>query len=168
MKSIKVVIIGLENSGKTSLLKAVSKNEGLLITPTLGFNIGELNFDKSKGIVFEIGGKSKHLWKNYVPKSSVVIFVIDSSDVTHNVILKQELEALVGVLESSSLLIFLLNKIDKKDCMSVNQFIEEFRIFDMFANDMFLQSVSAIDGTGVGVLMKKINHFLKIPIISIN
>jgi len=42
-KEAKILVLGLDNAGKTTILKALSDEDITKITPTFGFNIKSLN-----------------------------------------------------------------------------------------------------------------------------
>jgi len=52
-------VLGLDNSGKTTILKALSDEDISQIMPTQGFNIKSLMHDGFKLNVWDIGGKNK-------------------------------------------------------------------------------------------------------------
>lgn len=53
------------------------------ITPTKGFNIKSLTFEKFKLNVWDIGGQKalREFWSNYFPNTDALIYVVDSADV---------------------------------------------------------------------------------------
>lgn len=165
--TIKIVLIGLENAGKTTFL-FVQETSDAEHKPTVGFNMGDLQIDDISGVVFDIGGKSKELWSNYVPGSGILIFMVDASDRSKFSELHVELKKLAQIIDKSTLLIFLLNKIDKNFCFTVSEFIEEFRVDELFSNDLFIHRVSAKRRRGFEKLMSRISHFLKQPKILIH
>jgi ADP-ribosylation factor-like protein 3 len=82
-------VLGLDNAGKTTILKALSNEvqhdaiqDISTITPTQGFNIKNLSHDKFKLNVWDIGGQKalREYWANYFEKNDALIYVIDSAD----------------------------------------------------------------------------------------
>jgi small GTP-binding protein len=81
-KPSKVVMIGLDGAGKTTILMQMKLGEHTQTVPTIGFNLEELRFGKVKMQVWDLGGQDKVrvLWDRYLKEVDGVIFVIDSMD----------------------------------------------------------------------------------------
>ena len=81
-KEAKLLVLGLDNAGKTTLLKQLSQDDPQGTEPTLGFNVKTLLSEGYKLNVWDIGGQKKirEYWVNYYDNVDGVIFVIDSSD----------------------------------------------------------------------------------------
>ncbi len=58
----RILILGLDNSGKTTILKKLSEEDITHITPTQGFNIKSLVQGDFKLNVWDIGGGIVLLW----------------------------------------------------------------------------------------------------------
>lgn len=57
----RLLVLGLDNSGKTTILKKLSDEDISQIMPTQGFNIKSLMHDGFKLNVWDIGGSALHL-----------------------------------------------------------------------------------------------------------
>lgn len=81
-KEVRILLLGLDNAGKTTTLKKLASEDVTQITPTQGFNIKSVASDGFKLNVWDIGGQRKirPYWKNYFDNTDVLIYVIDSSD----------------------------------------------------------------------------------------
>ena len=75
-------MLGLDNSGKTTILKKLSDEDITHIMPTQGFNIKSLMHDGFKLNVWDIGGQKsiRPYWRNYFDQTDALIYVIDSAD----------------------------------------------------------------------------------------
>ncbi len=82
MKS-KILMIGLDNAGKTTILYQMKLNEHVSSVPSFGFNVEEVNYRGLNFTIWDIGGQTKlrDLWHHYYSGSDPVIYVLDSSDV---------------------------------------------------------------------------------------
>ena len=161
-KTLKIVLLGLENAGKTSFLNYLQNNDNSGDTlPTVGFNIGETFKFEKKGLIFDIGGKSCSLWKHYIKDANVVIFIIDVSDFERKTKLKEEVLNLAYTIDRNSQLVFLLNKIDLKEDYFIGEFVEEFKVDQLFYNDLFVDRISVVKGVGLERLIRKLSGFLK-------
>lgn len=78
----RILVLGLDNSGKTTILKKLSDEDINHIMPTQGFNIKSLQVDGFKLNVWDIGGQKsiRPYWRNYFEQTDALIYVIDSAD----------------------------------------------------------------------------------------
>jgi len=81
--SRKILLLGLDNCGKSSLLSQLSK-EGtncLEYEPTKGFNVVCISFETIDLSIWEIGGGESYrtYWKNFSATTDLILFVVDSS-----------------------------------------------------------------------------------------
>jgi small GTP-binding protein len=91
-ESTKVIIVGLDNCGKTSILISLKQDSNLLsyitLNPTRGTNIEEITGEERRIRVWDLGGqqqyRTKHLKKfnEYIIGVKTLIFVIDIQDTT--------------------------------------------------------------------------------------
>ncbi|XP_063676897.1 ADP-ribosylation factor-like protein 3 [Bolinopsis microptera] len=81
-REVRILLLGLDNAGKTTILKALADEDITHIMPTQGFNIKSVATTGFKLNVWDIGGQKKirPYWKNYFENTDVLIYVIDSSD----------------------------------------------------------------------------------------
>jgi len=81
-KEARILVLGLDNAGKTTILKKLSEEDITHIMPTQGFNIKSLVHEGFKLNVWDIGGQKtiRPYWSNYFESTDALVFVIDSSD----------------------------------------------------------------------------------------
>merc|ERR1712061_569175 len=81
-KEARILMLGLDNAGKTTILKKLSEEDISHIMPTQGFNIKSLVHEGFKLNVWDIGGQKsiRPYWSNYFESSDALVYVIDSSD----------------------------------------------------------------------------------------
>jgi len=81
-RELRILLLGLDNAGKTTILKSLASEDISTITPTQGFNIKSVQTDGFKLNVWDIGGQRKirPYWSNYFDNTDVLIYVIDSGD----------------------------------------------------------------------------------------
>ena len=79
---MRVVTLGLDGAGKTSILFKLKQDEFVPTIPTIGFNVETLEYKNIKFTVWDVGGQPKlrPLWKHYYLNTQAVVFVIDSSN----------------------------------------------------------------------------------------
>lgn len=78
----KLLMVGLDASGKTTILYKLKLGENITSIPTIGFNVEEVSYKNFKMSIWDIGGQDKirQLWKHYYENTDGLIFVIDAAD----------------------------------------------------------------------------------------
>ncbi|XP_026566643.1 putative ADP-ribosylation factor-like protein 5C isoform X2 [Pseudonaja textilis] len=89
----KVIIIGLDNAGKTTILYQFLMNEVVHTSPTIGSNVEEIIQHKTHFLMWDIGGQEnlRSTWNTYYSNTEFVILVIDSTDRERLTVTKEEL-----------------------------------------------------------------------------
>ena len=106
-KEAKILVLGLDSAGKTTLLKLLSSENPENTTPTQGFNVKSIVRDSFKLNVWDIGGQAeiRKYWENYYDNVDGLIFVIDSSDDYRLTECNNELKMLISVRNKKNLII---------------------------------------------------------------
>jgi ADP-ribosylation factor-like protein 2 len=122
---MRVLMLGLDNAGKTTILKRISGDDVSKVSPTLGFNIKTLETkDGFKLNLWDIGGQKsiRSYWRNYFEQTDGIIWVVDSADRRRLNDCKDELKKLLVEerLFGATLLVF-ANKMDIKGSLSVQE-----------------------------------------------
>ena len=94
----KILMLGLDNAGKTTILYQMKLNEAVASVPTVGFNVEEVNYKGLQFNVWDIGGQTKlrSLWHHYYSGSDAVIYVLDSSDEERIQLARDTLEEVIN------------------------------------------------------------------------
>jgi len=74
-KELRILLLGLDNAGKTTLMKKLASEDVSHITPTQGFNIKSVQADGMKLNVWDIGGQRKirPYWRNYFEFTDILV-----------------------------------------------------------------------------------------------
>jgi small GTP-binding protein len=110
--SLNILILGLDNSGKTTILTTFTKGNITTISPTTGFNLKTATINGNNLTLWDLGGQTtfRYHWRNYYATADILIFVIDSSDLRR---LEECGRELRGVLDACRVpLLVLANKQD--------------------------------------------------------
>lgn len=120
-KEIRILMVGLDNSGKTTIVLRINGEDTSVVSPTLGFNIKTLTYQKYTLNIWDVGGQKtiRSYWRNYFEQTDGLVWVVDSSDLRRLDDCKMELNNLLKEerLSGSSLLI-LANKQDIKGALT--------------------------------------------------
>jgi len=123
-KEIRLLMLGLDNAGKTTILKKFNGDPIDEVSPTLGFNIKTLEFKSFKLNIWDVGGQKslRSYWRNYYEENDGLIWVVDSADKRRLDNCREELQILLKEekLAGASLLIF-ANKQDLPGALSHQQ-----------------------------------------------
>lgn len=127
-KELRLLILGLDNAGKTTICKKFMGEDTSEIAPTLGFNIKTIEHKNYNLNMWDVGGQKslRSYWKNYFESTDGLIWVVDSADAKRFNDCKQELHNLLEEerLQGATLLVF-CNKRDLPGSVEVDK-IKEF------------------------------------------
>ncbi|EOD20037.1 ARL1, ARF-like GTPase [Emiliania huxleyi CCMP1516] len=101
-KEYRVLILGLDNAGKTTILYKLQMGEVVTTVPTIGFNVETVTYQNLRFQVWDLGGQTsiRPYWRCYYQNTNAIIYVVDSADAERMGISKQEL---VTMLEEEEL-----------------------------------------------------------------
>ena len=150
-KEARILMVGLDAAGKTTIVYKLKLGEVLNSIPTIGFNVETVEFKNIKFNVWDVGGQDKirTLWRHYYPNTQGLIFVVDSSDRARVDLAREELHKMLAEedLKDAVLLVF-ANKQDL-GVMSVAEVIDKLDLQSIRGRDWFCQGTSALTGTGL-------------------
>ncbi|XP_046402206.1 ADP-ribosylation factor-like protein 2 [Ischnura elegans] len=123
-KEMRLLMLGLDNAGKTTTLKRFNGEEIDTISPTLGFNIKTIEHLGYKLNVWDVGGQKslRSYWRNYYECTDGLVWVVDSADKRRLEDCRIELHKLLEEerLAGASLLV-LANKQDLPGALSAEE-----------------------------------------------
>ncbi|KAK2947648.1 putative ADP-ribosylation factor J [Blattamonas nauphoetae] len=81
-KKMGMLVLGLDNAGKTTILAQLADEEITSVAPTTGFNVKTVQHAGLTMNVWDIGGQKaiRKYWKRYFKNADCIIFVVDSTD----------------------------------------------------------------------------------------
>ncbi|XP_012616425.1 ADP-ribosylation factor-like protein 13B isoform X2 [Microcebus murinus] len=162
VRKVTLVMVGLDNAGKTATAKGIQGEHPEDVAPTVGFSKIDLRQGKFEVTIFDLGGgkRIRGIWKNYYAESYGVIFVVDSSDEER---MEETKETMSEVLRhpriSGKPVLVLANKQDKEgalgeadviECLSLEKLVNEHKCLCQ------IEPCSAVLGYG-----KKIDKSIK-------
>jgi ADP-ribosylation factor-like protein 2 len=151
-REIRVLMVGLDNAGKTTIVKRVNGESIDEISPTLGFNIKTMTHGAYALNIWDVGGQKtlRSYWKNYYEATDALIWVVDSADVRRMEDCKRELAAVLGEekLAGASALIF-ANKRDIQGAMDVESMVDALGLRQLENRHWKIVGCSAVNGEGL-------------------
>ncbi|XP_065660117.1 ADP-ribosylation factor 2 [Hydra vulgaris] len=149
---VRILMVGLDNAGKTTILYKFRLNETVSTVPTIGFNVETVKYKNIAFTVWDIGGQDKirNLWRVYLKGSTGLIFVVDSSDKHRMNEAKNELHRLLQEedLKNAYVLVF-ANKQDVIGASNVNDVKTLLGLADIATHKWFIQPTVATKGEGL-------------------
>ena len=109
-QEVRLLILGLDNAGKTTVMKKISGEDIHEISPTVGFNIKSLEYKGYVLNIWDVGGQKtiRTYWRNYFEQTDGIIWVVDSVDRFRLQECRQQLRDILAQekLAGASLLVF--------------------------------------------------------------
>ena len=161
----RILMVGLDAAGKTTILKKLKLNETVSTIPTIGFNVETVS--PCKGVTFtvwDVGGQEKlrPLWRHFFQNTQGLIFVVDSSDLERISEARQELS---NVLENPEMegvpVVVIGNKQDISRALKTHDIAQKLSLLQQKANPWHLQEASAKNGEGIYEAMHKLSDMVK-------
>ena len=150
-KDARIVMVGLDAAGKTTVLYKLKLNEVCTTIPTIGFNVEKVEYRNLKMTIWDIGGQDilRPLWRHYYDNSNGVIFVVDSCDEARMKIAAAELEKVMSedALRDARLCVF-ANKQDLPSALSPSEISQKLRLSNL-KQRWWVQGTSATSGAGL-------------------
>ncbi|CAH2224930.1 ADP-ribosylation factor 11 [Pelobates cultripes] len=164
-KQARVVMMGLDFSGKSTILYKLKMNQTMETFPTVGFNVESLEMAKNVSVtIWDVGGQDKlrSNWKEYLEDTDALIFVVDSSDVPR---LPDAAAELVTVLNNENMLgvpfLILANKHDLPGALSANELTQFLKLENYDDRAFEILHCSAYTGEGLAEAMNAVARLLR-------
>ncbi|KAL6861801.1 hypothetical protein ACP4OV_017501 [Aristida adscensionis] len=151
-KEVKVVMLGLDAAGKTTILYRLHIGEVLSSVPTIGFNVEKVEYKNVAFTVWDVGGQDKlrPLWRQYLSNSDALIYVVDSLDRERIGVAREELHAIIqDPLMLNSVILVLANKQDLRGAMSPSEVWQRLGLYEL--KNRAWRGVGACALTGEGL-----------------
>lgn len=150
----KLLVLGLDNAGKTTFLYNLQLGEVRESPPTIGFNCENVEYRNIRFTAWDVGGQKKlrGLWQHYYHDTHGLIFVVDSADLEGDRLASAK-EELHTMLQSDGLrdakVLILANKQDSKHALPPSKVASELGMGDIRSHEWFVQGACCKTGEGI-------------------
>ncbi|KXN64655.1 ADP-ribosylation factor [Conidiobolus coronatus NRRL 28638] len=151
-KEMRILMVGLDAAGKTTILYKLKLGEIVTTIPTIGFNVETVDFKNISFTVWDVGGQDKirPLWRHYFQNTQGIIFVVDSNDRDRVNEAREELQRMLNEDElRDALLLVFANKQDLPNAMSINELTDKLGLHSLRQRNWFIYATCATSGDGL-------------------
>jgi len=151
-KEMRILMVGLDAAGKTTVLYKLKLGEVVTTIPTIGFNVETVEYKNISFTVWDVGGQDKirPLWRHYFNNTNGIIFVVDSNDRQRVSEAAEELGKMLSEDElRDATLLVLANKQDLPQAMSVSDLTDKLGLMGIRNRKWYVQSCCATSGDGL-------------------
>ncbi|XP_060067568.1 ADP-ribosylation factor-like [Ylistrum balloti] len=161
----RILMLGLDAAGKTTVLYKIKLNENVCTIPTIGFNVEEVS--PCKGVsftVWDVGGQDKirPLWRHYYQDTEGLVYVVDSNDRER---INEAREELFGILNNDEMrgvpVVVLANKQDLPHAMNTAEVADRMCLMKLTGRKWFVQGTCAMTGDGIYEGMREMARLTK-------
>ena len=150
----KILFLGLDNAGKTTLLTVLKHQKVSQMPPTKHAHSEELIIGNVNIHAFDLGGHEamRKVWREYFPKIDAVVYLVDAADPDRFEESKAELNKVLNTEDIGNIPVLILgNKVDKGTAASE----EELRLAIGLAtqSSFGVQKLDNVGGKNIGVFM---------------
>jgi len=151
-KEMRILMVGLDAAGKTTILYKLKLGEIVTTIPTIGFNVETVEYKNISFTVWDVGGQDKirPLWRHYFQNTQGFIFVVDSNDRDRVVEAREELQRMLNEDElRDALLLVFANKQDLPNAMNAAEITDKLGLHSLRQRAWYIQSTCATSGDGL-------------------
>ncbi|GMT23421.1 hypothetical protein PFISCL1PPCAC_14718, partial [Pristionchus fissidentatus] len=151
-KEMRLLMLGLDAAGKTTILYQLKLNNYIESIPTIGFNVEQVQFKKLTFTIWDVGaqGKIRLLWKHYYPNTDALIYVVDTADLER---VEESSQVLHDILKDPDManvkLLVLANKQDIPGAMPIYQLTEKLDLKSINGIEWHIQPTNAKKAEGI-------------------
>ncbi|KAF5463743.1 hypothetical protein F2P56_013884 [Juglans regia] len=151
-KEMRILMVGLDAAGKTTILYKLKLGEIVTTIPTIGFNVETVEYKNVSFTVWDVGGQDKirPLWRHYFQNTQGLIFVVDSNDRERILEAKDELHRMLSEDElRDAILLVYANKQDLPKVLTVSEITDKLGLHSLRQRRWYIQPACATNGQGL-------------------
>jgi Arf/Sar family protein len=151
-RDMRVVMLGLDAAGKTTILYKLHIGEVLSTVPTIGFNVEKVQYKNVLFTVWDVGGQEKlrPLWRHYFNNTDGLIYVVDCADRDRISRAASEFKSIIEdpLMRHSAILVF-ANKQDLAGAVTTAELCDALGLQELKNRKWHVQGSIAIKGEGL-------------------
>lgn len=162
----RILMLGLDAAGKTTILYKLKLNETVSSIPTIGFNVETVSPVKNVTFtVWDVGGQDKirPLWKHYFHNTEGLVYVVDSADRER---VNEAKDELFWILDSDEMrgvpVVILANKQDLPNAVQSSDLAQKLGLNQIRTHPWFIQGTCATNGDGLLEAMQELGKMVKV------
>lgn len=164
----RILMLGLDSAGKTTILYKIKLNKIVSTIPTIGFNVETVS--PVKGVTFtvwDLGGQEKvrPLWKHYFIDIEGLVYVVDSDDRERILESREELFGILNSDENHEMrgvpVVVIANKQDLPNGLSTSKVADLMSLHKLTSRKWHIQAACAKTGEGIFEAMKELSSMVK-------
>ena len=148
----RLLMLGLDAAGKTTVLFRFKLGETVTTCPTIGFNVESVKYKGLDLTMWDVGGQKllRRLWRHYYANVTALIYIVDSSDVERLPEANEELAHLLSQdeLRECPLLVY-ANKQDLPNAVAPDDLIKHLSLDQQRRRVWHVQGAQATSGDGL-------------------
>ncbi|KAF7375782.1 ADP-ribosylation facter [Mycena sanguinolenta] len=151
-REMRILMVGLDAAGKTTILYKLKLGEIVTTIPTLGSNVETVQYKNISFTMWDAGGQDniRPLWRHYFHNTQAIIFVVDSNDRERMSAAREELQRMLNETElSNALLLVLANKQDLPNAINAAEMTDKLGLHGLRERSWYIQAACATSGEGL-------------------
>lgn len=161
----RILMLGLDAAGKTTILYKLKLNETVSSIPTIGFNVETVSPVKNVTFtVWDVGGQDKirPLWKHYFHNTEGLVYVVDSADRER---INEAKDELFWILDSDEMrgvpVVVLANKQDLPNSTEPSDLAQKLGLTQIRTHPWYIMGTCATNGDGLLEAMTELGKMVK-------
>ncbi|OIW07077.1 hypothetical protein TanjilG_02711 [Lupinus angustifolius] len=153
-KEMRILMVGLDAAGKTTILYKLKLGEIVTTIPTIGFNVDTVEYKNISFTVWDVGGQDKirPLWRHYFQNTQGLIFVVDSNDRDRVVEARDELHRMLNEVNRRPSMHYspcICQQKDLPNAMNAAEITDKLGLHSLRQRHWYIQSTCATSGEGL-------------------
>lgn len=166
------VLVGLDSSGKTTILFRLKYGQYVNAVPTVGFNMEKVRAGGCGWLVWDVGGaeRIRPLWRSYTRATDALIFVVDSSSNEERLeeartelhrITKQQASLCASLKLPRPPILILANKQDLPTARDTSILTKALGLVDFQESQLWtISSICGVTGEGLDEAMESLSQLI--------
>mmetsp|Transcript_92376 Transcript_92376/g.197977 ORF Transcript_92376/g.197977 Transcript_92376/m.197977 type:complete len:185 (-) Transcript_92376:2-556(-) len=152
-KDCEILMVGLDNAGKSTILYKLNLGEVVGTAPTVGFNVESVTYGSVTFTVWDMGGQKqvRQLWRHHYQHAQGLIFVVDANDPDRMEEAQEELHSMLAdEALAETVVLVLANKQDMPKSLKMPAIVERLKLDELPLRQLYhVELACALDGQGL-------------------